>query len=445
MYVSYKTGFSDAGLLTAGMQSCGPRTAYPPREGTEAGGISAEWPVNMQVRLTESYAIADRLAIERHTDTRAIEAEWRLLEATGIGAVFQRFDWVDAYVRHVVPHEGLEPAFLLGRLDGHAAFVLPLGIGRHGSLRIACWLGGSHSGYNFGLWSREGAEVVLQLGRDALEQMLKEALPGVDGAVLNRMPRALDGMAQPLAALSSLPSAVQGYSVSLEGGMDAVIGRTNGGGRRRRARSKERRMAEIGPIDHGVVRNPAMVREALDFFAEQKAQRLAEQGLPDPFAAPGVMDFLKDLADRSAGLSEPLLQISQYRVADKPRAVVGSGVHKGRVNVYILTLAHDETLPHSPGQVLMYRHIEESCEAGRKAFDFGIGYELYKESWADTIHQLVDGYAAFTPTGALALTAMRLGERTKTTLRRNERLWNALKALRRHGGAQVSEKDSDAG
>ena len=264
--------------------------------------------MNMQARPTEPGAfagaepdaIARRLTVERHADARAIEAQWRLLEATGIGTVFQRFDWVDAYVRHVAPHEGLEPAFVLGCLDGRPAFVLPLGIARQGSLRVARWLGGSHSGYNFGLWSREAADAVARLGRGALERMLKEALPGVDGAVLVRMPHAHDGVAQPLAALSTLPSAVQGYSVSLEGGMDAVIARTNGGARRRRARSKERKMAEIGAVAHGVIRDPAAVAEALDFFAEQKALRLAEQGLPNVFGAPGVMDFLNDLAVRSA-------------------------------------------------------------------------------------------------------------------------------------------------
>ena len=407
--------------------------------------------MNMQARPTEPGAfagaepdaIARRLTVERHADARAIEAEWRLLEATGIGTVFQRFDWVDAYVRHVAPHEGLEPAFVLGCLDGRPAFVLPLGIARQGSLRVARWLGGSHSGYNFGLWSREAADAVARLGRGALERMLKEALPGVDGAVLVRMPHAHDGVAQPLAALSTLPSAVQGYSVSLEGGMDAVIARTNGGARRRRARSKERKMAEIGAVAHGVIRDPAAVAEALDFFAEQKALRLAEQGLPNVFGAPGVMDFLNDLAVRSAGLREPLLQVTQYRVGERLRAVVGSGVHNGRVNVYILRLAHDETLPHSPGQVLMYRHVEESCEAGQKVFDFGVGYELYKESWADTVHQLVDGYVAFTPKGALGLGAVRLGERAKALLRRNEKLWKALKSLRPGGRAAAQEKDND--
>lgn len=405
--------------------------------------------MNMQARRAEPRlhaepdAIERRLTVERHPDARAIEAEWRLLEATGIGTVFQRFDWVGAYIRHVAPHEGLEPALLLGRLDGRPAFILPLAIARQGSMRIARWLGGSHSGYNFGLWSREAADAVAALGRGALERMLKQALPGVDGAVLARMPRVHDGVALPLAALTALPSAVHGYSVSLEGGMDAVIARTNGGARRRRARSKERKMAELGTVVHGVVRDPEAIAEALDFFAEQKALRLAEQGLPDVFGAPGVMDFLKELAVRSAALREPLLQVTQYRVAGRLRAVVGSGVHDGRVNVYILTLAHDETLPQSPGQVLMYRHIEESCAAGRKVFDFGVGYELYKESWSDTLHHLVDGYVAFTPRGALRLGAVRIGERAKALLRRNEKLWKALRTMRLGAGAQAPEKDTD--
>lgn len=392
----------------------------------------------------EPDAIASRLTVERHSVPSAVEAEWRLLEATGIGTVFQRFDWVDAYVRHVAPHEGLEPAILLGRLDGRPAFVLPLGVSRRSALRIARWLGGSHSGYNFGLWSYEAAAAVARLGRERLERILAAALPQVDGAVLERIPATQDGVDQPLAALRTLPSPVQGYSVSLDGGMDEVIARTGGGARRRRARSKERRMAQMGEVRHGVTDAPAEVAEALDFFAEQKALRLAEQGLPNVFGKPGVMDFLRELAARSAGQSEPLLQITRYCVGGKLRAVVGSGVHKGRVNVYVLTLAHDETLPHSPGQVLMYRHIEESCEAGRGVFDFGVGYELYKESWSDTVHRLFDGYVAFTPKGAAALAALRLKERAKGFLRRNDRVWHALKALR-PGGGKAMEKDTDGG
>lgn len=387
--------------------------------------------------------IARRLTVERHTDARAVETEWRLLEATGIGTIFQRFGWVESYVRHVAPHTGLEPAYLLGRLDGRPAFLLPLGVKKHGPARLAQWLGGSHSGYNFGLWSRESIDLMPLLGRTGIRRMLRKALPGVDGAMLQRIPHLHDGVACPLAALTSHPSAVMGYAVSLEGGMDQVITRTGGGARRRRARSKERRMADMAPVALGLLDEPAKAHEALEFFAEQKALRLAEQGLPNVFAEPGVMDFLHDLADRSVGLREPLLQVTRLDVGGKTRAVIGSGVHAGRVNLYILTYSHDEMLPHSPGQVLMYRHIEESCEAGREVFDFGVGYELYKESWADEHILLCDGYAAFTTLGRAAVGAAWLADGAKAMLRRNEKLWTALKSLRKRGGAAPETQNAD--
>ena len=409
----------------------------PSRPDTLAGASPAE------IAAEAFSEIARRLTVERHADARAIETEWRLLEATGAGTIFQRFDWVEAYVRNVAPHEGMEPAYLLGRLDGRPAFLLPLGIRRHGLVRLAHWLGGSHSGYNFGLWSREAADLMPKLGRGGLRAKLREALRGVDGAVLERIPLEQDGVPSPLAALASLPSPVMGYSVSLEGGMDEVITRTGGGARRRRARSKERRMADIAPVRHGILSDPAEAHEALKFFAEQKALRLAEQGLPNVFAEPGVMDFFHDLLDRSAGLREPLLQITTFDVGGKTRAVIGSGVHAGRVNLYILTYVHDEMLPHSPGQVLMYRHIEESCEAGRKVFDFGVGHELYKESWADTHIALCDGYAGFSIPGRLAVAAIFAKDGFKSVLRRNEKLWTMLKSLRKRDGNAPETQNAD--
>ncbi len=49
-------------------------------------------------------------AVETHADLSSIEALWRRFESTGISTIFQRYDWVDAYVRHVLPHEKARPA-----------------------------------------------------------------------------------------------------------------------------------------------------------------------------------------------------------------------------------------------------------------------------------------------------------------------------------------------
>jgi CelD/BcsL family acetyltransferase involved in cellulose biosynthesis len=76
------------------------------------------------------------------------------------------------------------------------------------------------------------------------------------------------------------------------------------------------------------------------------------------------------------------------------------------------------------------------------AYDLGIGYEEYKTHWCDVVHELADGYVAFTAKGALGLGAQRLGQRTKATLQRNDRLWKALKALRSRTSARTAGKNT---
>ncbi len=385
-------------------------------------------------------APAAALTLERHDTISAIEAEWRHLEATGVGTLFQRFDWVDAWLTHVAPHAGLSPSLLLGRLDGAPAFALPLGIRASAGVKIVEFLGGTHAGYNFGLWSVEGAAHVAALPRATLTRLLGEAL-AADCAVLRRVPAAHDGMPQPLAALSALPSPVSGYSASLEGGMEGLLARSSGGARRRRANQKERRLCEMGVLQLG----PTTAADAaLDFFAEHKAQRLTEQGLHNVFAEPGTMDFLRELARRSAATAEPLLEMSTLDVDGRTRAVIGSGFHRGRAALQILTYAHDETLPHSPGQLLMYRHIEHCADAGCATFDFGIGSEGYKDAWSDTVHPLFDHHVAFTARGALAIAAMRFAEGAKARLRGNA-LARRLLGKSDAGKAQDRSKGQDRG
>lgn len=365
-----------------------------------------------------------------------IEHIWRPFESTAIATNFQRYDWVEAYVRNVLPHENARTAIVLGRLDGKPAFILPFAIARRGPVRVAGWIGGNHSSYNFGLWSPEAVAAMAGLKRAGIERMLGSALADADCAVLERTPKFHNGAAQPLAALASSPSPTEGYSFELIGGFDAVLKRTDGAARRRRVRTKERRMAEIGPIRYGVVHDPAQARAALDFFFEQKELRLAEQGKPNSFTGP-VKSFFHDLLERSRGMAEPLLEMTELSVGDRLRAVRGAGIHHGRLNGYFMTFARDDVVAHSPGSVLLFRHIEECCERGLAAYDLGVGYEDYKTHWCDIIHELDDTYAAFTPLGSAAIAAIRAGQGVKARLRRHKALWQRLKTaqayLSRHG------------
>jgi CelD/BcsL family acetyltransferase involved in cellulose biosynthesis len=385
-----------------------------------------------------SLPFATRFDVETFATPSDIEEEWRQLEASGVATVFQRYEWIDAYIRHVLPHEKALPAIVLGRLHGRPAFILPLAISKVGPARIATWIGGKHSGYNFGLWSAEAMVDMASLPRIEVETMLASALEHADCAVLARTPKFHDGVAQPLASLQRSPSSTEGYAFDLGGGFDAVLKRTDGAGRRRGVRTKERRMAEAGTLYHGTSRDLTQANAALDFFFEQKALRLAEQGKPNSFDEPGVKDFFRDLLERSQAMEEPFLEMTELSVDGKLRAVRGAGIYRGRLNGYFMTFARDELVSHSPGHVLLFRHIEACCERGMAAYDCGVGYEDYKISWCDIINELDDAYAAFTPLGSAMIATIRLNHAVKARVRQNNFLWRHLKtmqALLRHSSA----------
>ena len=361
----------------------------------------------------------------RPSDT---EREWRELEAGGVTTVFQRYDWIDAYVRHVLPHEKARPAIVLGRLQGSPAFILPLSVSRAGPVRIATWIGGKHSGYNFGLWSVEAIAAMASLTRADVEKMLASALDA-DCAVLTRTPRIHDGVAQPLGRLPHSPSSTEGYAFELTGGFEAVLKRTDGAGRRRGVRTKERRLAEAGAVQYLTSVDLAHGNAALDFFLEQKALRLAEQGKPNSFDEPGVKGFFRDLVERSRTMDEPVLEMTALCVGGKMRAVRGAGIHRGRLNGYFMTFARDELVSHSPGHVLLFRHIEACCERGMAVYDCGVGYEDYKMSWCDIVNELDDAYAAFTPLGSAMIATIRLSHAVKARARQNNFLWQRLKTM----------------
>src|SRR3954452_16195276 len=75
-------------------------------------------------------------------DLAEIEHAWRDLELTARRTVFQSFDWLAKYQRHVGAPRGICPAIVTGRAaDGRLALILPLAIERRGFLRRLSWLG----------------------------------------------------------------------------------------------------------------------------------------------------------------------------------------------------------------------------------------------------------------------------------------------------------------
>ena len=88
-----------------------------------------------------------RLAV--YEDLSAIERDWRGFEPHADCTVFQSFDWLASWQRHIGVRNGVRPAIVVGR-DGAGAilFLFPLSVRAAGFARELAWLGSELCDYN---------------------------------------------------------------------------------------------------------------------------------------------------------------------------------------------------------------------------------------------------------------------------------------------------------
>src|SRR5664280_3473346 len=88
-----------------------------------------------------------RIAV--YEDLSAIERDWRAFEPHADDTVFQSFDYLATWQRHIGARNGVRPAIVIGR-DGAGTimFLLPLAVRAAGFARELTWLGTELCDYN---------------------------------------------------------------------------------------------------------------------------------------------------------------------------------------------------------------------------------------------------------------------------------------------------------
>src|ERR1700759_4359736 len=88
-----------------------------------------------------------------HDDLASIENDWRAFEERADCTVFQTFDWLSTWHRHIGVREGGKPVVVIGRHQGAILFVMPFAFDA-GARKIE-WLGTSLCNYNGPLQARD--------------------------------------------------------------------------------------------------------------------------------------------------------------------------------------------------------------------------------------------------------------------------------------------------
>lgn len=367
--------------------------------------------------------------VEIAANFASAEAPWRELEASGVLTPYQRFDWMKAYADAMASADAFSPRVLILRNAGHRpCLILPLGVERRRGLVVAAPIGGKHANYHMPVLASAGAP-----SPAALKRLLREAgrALGVDAYVFSNCPLSWNGVPNPLAE-DGRPSPSNGYRLALDPDCEATLKRAFSSETRKKLRKKEKKLAELGPVNHLMARSEAEVDLILEAFFRQKAERFRELGIANPFADGPTRAFVRAAALAGLGEGKPAIEFHAIRAGERIVATFGAAVDAMRCCGMVNSFDTDPNVARSsPGELLTIQVIRWSCESGRKVFDLGVGEAHYKSSICDEPEPLVDTMLPVTVRGAIYSAGLDGFQRAKRLVKQTPWAWRLVGKLRR--------------
>ena len=367
--------------------------------------------------------------LEIHQDFAAVEAIWRRLEADPgmVLTPYQRFDFAAAWQRHVGARNGITPLIAVGYDAGTPVCLLPLGCRQVAATRQAEFLGGKHANFNMAIWRRDyGATATA----DAIEGLLAPLGDAVDALILLNQPERWNGLRRLLLLLPHSVSADPAYHGALMPDFEALLAARMSTSKRKKLRNRERALAQHGTVIFRRAETAEDAQSILAAFHDQKAQRMRELGVGNVFAEPGVAEFIAEAAAILPG-REPVIELYALSTNDEIVATSAGVVAGGRFSTMFNSITRTATAQASPGQILLNRLVQSTCERGLHTFDLGVGEAQYKEIFCNDPEPLFDSFLPYSPAGRMVAAANRAAYAAKRAIKRNTMIWSTVQAARR--------------
>ncbi len=364
----------------------------------------------------------DAIRTEVHRDFSTCEGVWRALDRQTPCSIHHTYGWCHAWIE---AHGG-EPRIVIGYQGSEPLFLLPLEMQRLAGRRVARLIGSAHSNLAFGPHAASFSHLPDAATRVALVASFREALPDCHALLLEKMPAQWLGTDNPWLAFPTIENQNNAFQITLHADFEDVLAQVNRKRRRKKFRNAEKALNEMGGYEVTVAETTEDARSLLDLFFAQKARRLAEQGLADPFAKPAVRAFLHRIAAESLHSDVKMLQLWALRLrgaeGSEIAAIVGLSAIEGRFTAQFGSIDETAAPNVSVGELLYHHIIERCCGPEAIVFDFGIGDQAYKRSWCDIERVHYDAHIPLTPVGKLLCTALRQATATKRAIKRRPAL-----------------------
>ncbi|MDF0699017.1 GNAT family N-acetyltransferase [Rhizobium sp. MC63] len=390
-----------------------------------ATAISRLRQVSMQLAMAKiDIAVFDAM--------QPLEDDWRALEADNLQSLHQSYDWCAAWVNAFQ-----RPlAILKGTYAGETAFILPVEIVRSRGLAVAKFIAADHSNINTGLFSRNFAESGGSIDAEKFARQLQHALKGrADLLLLQNIPLEWRGRQTPLTGLPMVQNQNHAYQLPLLAVFEETLKQINAKSRRKKFRVQSRRLEAAGGVEYVIPETSEEQHRQLDIFFRLKSARFASLGLPDVFADRETQAFLHGLIDKQdeTGQSFGLkMHVLRLKGGDEERIAAISGISRKGDHVICQFGAIDEDLvpDTSPGEFLYWQTISGLHGKGVALFDFGLGDQTYKRSWAPVETAHYDVVLPVSPIGVAAGAAHRIVTRSKAHIKARPKLYKFAQGIR---------------
>jgi len=413
------------------------RDAWEPGEELELP-LSFSPPLSVAASLPAALVSGSGVELQVYGNLSEVEREWKAFERHADRTVFQSFDWLAAWQRHIGARRGAVPAIVLGRDgDGELLFILQLAIETRRLARRLCWLGSGLCDYNAPLLAenfsdRVSAERFIRAWGDAVKLLQANPRFRFDLIDLQKMPEAIGGQRNPFLDLDVLDHPSGAYVANLGTDWDQFYAAKRSSATRKKERKQLKHLGEHGEVRFVDVVDADDIARTLATLMSQKSRAFARMGVEDLFTRPGYRDFFLAIATDPA--MRELIHVSRLDVG-ATTAATNVGL-KSRDCYYLILSSYDDGAlsRFGPGRAHLHELLRHAIGSGFRQFDFTVGDEPYKRDWSDTEVKLYDYLAAATLRGSLVGALTTSYRRTKRFIKQSPTLWPAFSKARALAG-----------
>ena len=257
-------------------------------------------PIEGAARLSE--ATRAGISLRVYGDLGEVEREWKAFERGADCTVFQTFDWLAKWQRHIGKRKDTIPAIVLGgNAEGHLLFILQLAIEARGPVRCLTWLGSELCDYNAPLLAEDfstnlNSDRFVALWGDIVRLLRSDPRFAFDFVDLQKMPETIGAQRNPLLDLPVLAHPSGAYVANLDGDWEKFYAAKRSSSTRKKERRQLKHLAEFGEVRFVDVQDSQDIERTLETLISQKSRSFARMGVDDLFARQGYREFFLDVA-----------------------------------------------------------------------------------------------------------------------------------------------------